>query len=80
MKCIDEIYRPEFNDVVGILQVFTSETSLTMPLSYRSAIYIPTRFKCIPVQPKRHNKLTLMAATDQELNEYIGVKKHAPWE
>ncbi|KAG5650999.1 hypothetical protein H0H81_010258 [Sphagnurus paluster] len=42
---------------------------------------IPTRFKYTTVQPQNFalTPAEILMATDQELNEYIGVKKYAPY-
>ena len=42
---------------------------------------MPTRFKYVPVQPQNYNltPVEILLATDQELNEYMGVKKYAPY-
>lgn len=42
---------------------------------------MPTRFKYIPVQPQNFalTPVEILMATDQELNEYMSVKKYAPY-
>ncbi|KAG5646850.1 hypothetical protein DXG03_002227 [Asterophora parasitica] len=42
---------------------------------------LPTRFKYVPVQPQNFalTPVEILMATDQELNEYMGVKKYAPY-
>lgn len=42
---------------------------------------MPTRFKYVPVQPQNYNltPVEILMATDQDLNEYMGVKKYAPY-
>lgn len=42
---------------------------------------MPTRFKYIPVQPQNFalTPAEILMATDQELNEYVSVKKYAPY-
>ncbi|KAF5385845.1 hypothetical protein D9615_002328 [Tricholomella constricta] len=42
---------------------------------------MPTRFKYVPVQPQNFalTPAEILMATDQELNEYMGVKKYAPY-
>ncbi|KAG6837798.1 hypothetical protein H0H93_016166 [Arthromyces matolae] len=42
---------------------------------------IPTRFKYIPVQSDAYalTPVEILMATDQELNEYVGIKKFAPY-
>src|SRR6266700_6241637 len=42
---------------------------------------MPTRFKYVPVQPQTYalSPAEILMATDQELNEYMSVKKYAPY-
>ncbi|KAG6857754.1 hypothetical protein H0H87_004170 [Tephrocybe sp. NHM501043] len=42
---------------------------------------MPTRFKYVPVQPQNFalTPVEILMATDQELNEYMSVKKYAPY-
>ncbi|KAF8891880.1 KRI1-like family C-terminal-domain-containing protein [Infundibulicybe gibba] len=42
---------------------------------------MPTRFKYVPVQPQSFalSPVEILMATDQELNEYMSVKKYAPY-
>jgi len=42
---------------------------------------MPTRFKYVPVQPQAYalTPAEILMATDQELNEYMSVKKYAPY-
>ncbi|KAG6920046.1 hypothetical protein DXG01_010114 [Tephrocybe rancida] len=42
---------------------------------------MPTRFKYVPVQPQNYalTPVEILMATDQELNEYMSVKKYAPY-
>ncbi|KAG6866685.1 hypothetical protein C0991_000795 [Blastosporella zonata] len=42
---------------------------------------LPTRFKYVPVQPQNFalTPAEILMATDQELNEYMSVKKYAPY-
>ncbi|KAF8802648.1 Krr1-domain-containing protein, partial [Phlegmacium glaucopus] len=42
---------------------------------------LPTRFRYVPVQPQNYalTPVEILLATDQELNEYVSVKKYAPY-
>lgn len=42
---------------------------------------MPTRFKYVPVQSQNYalTPAEILMATDQELNEYMSVKKYAPY-
>jgi len=75
---MDEIYGLDFNDMV--IGLILSPKSL---LSYalRQIGDLPTRFKYVPVQPQTYalTPAEILMATDQELNEYMSVKKYAPY-
>jgi protein KRI1 len=75
---MDEIYGLDFNDMVIGLILFPKSL-----LSYvlRQIGDLPTRFKYVPVQPQTYalTPAEILMATDQELNEYMSVKKYAPY-
>jgi protein KRI1 len=48
---------------------------------YKKVGDLPTRFKYVPVRPHGYSltPVEILMATDQELNEYMSVKKYAPY-
>ena len=75
---MDEIYGLDFNDMVIFLILFPQ---CLLRNVFRQIGDLPTRFKYVPVQPQTYalTPAEILMATDQELNEYMSVKKYAPY-
>ncbi|KIM36770.1 hypothetical protein M413DRAFT_31398 [Hebeloma cylindrosporum] len=75
---MDEIYGLDFNDMVIGLVIFPRHLLNNILPQIGD---LPTRFKYVPVQPQTYalTPAEILMATDQELNEYMSVKKYAPY-
>lgn len=82
---MDEIYGMEFNDLVRIFPfppAVRGRSLLTsLGMFYLQVGDLPTRFKYTPVAPQSYalTPAEILLATDAELNQYMGVKKYAPY-
>jgi protein KRI1 len=73
---MDEIYGLDFNDMVSHFK-----SRLYDDADFAQVGDMPTRFKYTPVRPQSFalTSAEILMATDTELNQYLSVKKYAPY-
>lgn len=78
-KYMDEVYGLDFNDMVS--NPWLGLSSLTRPSGTRQVGDLPTRFKYTTVAPSSFalDPVEILMATDKELNEYMSIKRFAPY-
>lgn len=68
--------------MISYVFVLLSENPLELDSNASSQVGdLPTRFKYVPVMPESFalSSSEILSATDAELNEYMGIKKYAPY-
>ncbi|KAF5355471.1 hypothetical protein D9758_006312 [Tetrapyrgos nigripes] len=84
---MNEIYALDFNDMVCVIFIplpLPELELIALPSAHFSILQVggmPTRFQYTQVQPQNFalTPVEILMATDQELNEYMGIKKYAPY-
>ena len=75
---MDELYELEFNDMVRRSSIFLPFKVFTLVVQVAG---LPTRFKYAKVSEQSFalNPVEILLATDAELNQYMGLRKYAPY-
>lgn len=78
---MDEVYGLEFNDIVSGLRD-AIDVFMSFNATYSQVGGMPTRFKYMPVEAQTFSltPAEILTATNQELNQYMSVKKYAPYQ
>jgi protein KRI1 len=78
---MDEIYGLDFNDMVSRQARNPASNALADMTPLTQVGDMPTRFKYTPVQSQSFSltPAEILMATDAELNQYLSVKKYAPY-
>ncbi len=78
---MDEIYGLDFNDIVSCHIRCPFSNEVTNMFALVQVGDMPTRFKYTPVQAQSFalTPAEILMATDAELNQYLSVKKYAPY-